>query len=135
MSPWLRAVVGELNSSLKNLRCGEEVPAVWRAGSGEVAAHDLLDVFPAPRLALEVGEDLVLVGRIFDGVDVDEELIEIVLIGDLLQYVQDGRFEVLLILLLPLGEVEEVTGVGRSWTCLGKALSASVGHEVLCWAL
>ena len=92
---------------------GKEVQAVWRVRPTDVACVDLQDAVPGPGLSDEVGQRLVLVGDVLEGLR--DELIEIVAVGDLLLDVEDGQLELLqkavLILLFPLCEVEKVAGV------------------------
>ena len=90
----------------------QEVQAVSRVRAGDVARVDLQDAVPRPRLPCEVRQRLIFLGDILEGLG--EEMIEVVLVGDLLLDVQDSQLEVLqqpVLLLFPLGEVEEVVGV------------------------
>ena len=92
---------------------GKEVQTVWWVRPTDVARVDLQDAVPGPCLADEVGKRLVLVRDVLEGLC--DELVEVVAVGDLLLDVEDCQLELLqqaiLVLLLPLREVEEVAGV------------------------
>ena len=107
--------------------CGKEVQTVWWVRPTDVARVDLQDAVPGPCLADEVGQQLVLVVRdVLEGLR--DELVEVVAVGDLLLDVEDCQLELLqqaiLVLLLPLREVEEVAGVS--------ALAWLVHLQLLC---
>ena len=105
---------------------GKEVQAVWWVGPTDVPRVDLQNAVPGPCLADEVGQRLVLVRDVLEGLR--DEVVEIIAIGDLLLDVEDGQLEllqqVILILLLPFCEVQEVAGV--------RALTWLVYRQLLC---
>ena len=105
---------------------GEKVQAVWWIRPTDIAGVDLEDAVPGPRLADEVWQGLILVRDILEGFR--DEVVEVVAVGDLLLDVEDGEPELLqqaiLVLLLPLREVQEVVGAWvHGWLAYWKLLS------------
>ena len=66
---------------------------MWWVGPTDVARVDLQDVVLGPCLADKVGQGLVLVGDILEGLR--DEVVEVVAVGDLLLDVEDGELELL----------------------------------------
>ena len=84
----------------------------------DIARVDLQDAVLGPCLADELGQGLVLVRDILEGFR--DEVVEVVAVGDLLLDVEDGELELLqqaiLVLLLPLREVQEIVGArAHNW--------------------
>ena len=105
---------------------GKEVQAVWWVHPTDVSGSCLAD---------EVGQRLVLVRDVLEGLR--DELVEVVAVGDLLLDVEDCQLELLqqaiLVLLLPLREVEEVAGVSAlvGWCTCSCCAPVDVARSVV----